>query len=59
MQKIFFSIGDLLESSFQVLVVLGWLPVISFSVIMFLGFLYWLKLQADYNRKAREKGTLA
>ncbi len=59
MQKIFFSIGDLLENTFQILVALGWLPVIGFSAIMFLGFLYWLRLQGRYNRQARQNGTLA
>jgi hypothetical protein len=59
MQQIAFTIGKLLEATFGLIVPLGWLPVSAFSLIMFFGFLYWLKIQGDYNRKARRDGTLA
>ena len=59
MQDISFAIGRFLEATFSILTVLGWLPVIAFSVIMFFGMLYWLNLQGRYNAKAKREGTLA
>jgi hypothetical protein len=59
MQQISFTIAHLLEATFQILVVLGWFPVIIFSVILFFGMIYWLNLQGRYNRKARQQGTIA
>jgi hypothetical protein len=59
MQQIFFSIAQLLEATFTVLPALGWLPPLAFSAIIFLGLLYWLSLQRNYDRKAKKEGTLA
>ena len=59
MQEISFTIAKLLEATFKILPALGWLPVTAFSLIMFLGMLYWLNLQGRYNRKAKQNGTLA
>ena len=58
MQDISFAIAHLLEWTFSILTVLGWMPVTAFTLIMAGGFLYWLMLQGRYNRQAREKGTL-
>ena len=58
MQDIAFAIGHFLEWCFKLLVNMGWFPVTLFTVIMFLGFIYWLNLQGRYNRKAKETNTL-
>lgn len=59
MQQISFAIGHFLESSFQILVALGWLPPVGIAVLLFVGLVYWLNLQARYNRKAEKDGTMA
>ncbi len=59
MQQIAFSIGQLLEATFTFLPALGWLPVIGFSVVIFLGLVYWMVMQARYDRKAKANNTLA
>ncbi len=59
MQEISFAIARVLEATFTILPALGWFPVIAFSLIMFLGFVYWLMLQGRYNRKAKRDGTIA
>ncbi len=58
MYKIFFAIGHFLEATFQILVVLGWVPVIIFTLILTFGFLYWLFLQRKLTEKARHQGSL-
>lgn len=59
MQQIAFTIGHLLESTFTVLPVLGWLPPIVFSVVIFIGLVVWMSLQARYDRRAKANNTLA
>ena len=59
MQQISFAIGHFLESSFQVLVVLGWIPPVGIVLLLAGGLVYWLRLQAKYNRKAEKDGTMA
>ena len=59
MQQISFAIGHFLESSFQVLVALGWLPPVGIALLLAGGLVYWLRLQAKYNPKAEKDGTMA
>lgn len=59
MQQIAFSIGQLLESTFTILPVLGWLPSIAISLIIAFGLVFWMVLQSRYDRKAKANGTLA
>lgn len=59
MQQISFAIGHFLESSFQVLVALGWIPPVGIALLLGGGLVYWLRLQAKYNRKAEKDGTMA
>jgi hypothetical protein len=59
MQQISFAIAQLLEATFSILPALGWLPPVAFTLIIFLGLVYWLVLQGRYNRKAKQDGTLA
>lgn len=59
MQQISFSIAQLLEATFTILPALGWLPPVAFSLVIFLGLVYWMMLQARYDRKAKRDGTLA
>lgn len=58
MQSIFFAIGHFLEATFKGLSALGWLPVIGISVVLGIGFLYWMNLQGKYSAKAKRDGTL-
>lgn len=59
MQQTFFAIGHFLEWTFTLLSSMQWLPVVAMTVVMFLGFGYWLLLQSRYNKKARANGTIA
>ncbi|MEX1132807.1 MAG: hypothetical protein WEC15_06255 [Flavobacteriales bacterium] len=59
MQQISFTIAHLLEATFTFLPTLGWLPPLVFSAGIFLGLVYWMTLQARYDRKAKQDGTLA
>jgi hypothetical protein len=59
MQQISFTIAQLLEATFTILPALGWLPPVLFTVVIFLGLVYWMMLQARYDRKAKQNGTLA
>jgi hypothetical protein len=59
MQQISFTIAHLLEATFTILPALGWLPPLVFSATIFLGLIYWMSLQAKYDRKAKQNGTLA
>jgi len=59
MQQISFAIGHFLESSFQVLVILGWIPPVGIALLLTGGLVYWLRLQARYDRKAQKDGTMA
>ena len=59
MYKIFFAIGHFLETTFSILVAMGWLPVILISIILAVGLVYWLVLQDRYNKEARRRGTIA
>jgi hypothetical protein len=57
MQQIAFATGHFLESTFTILSAMGWLPVWAISVVMGFGLIYWLNMQARYNRKAAKEGT--
>ena len=60
MQKIFFSIGRLMETTFDwLLTPFGWMPVAAIGSLLFVGMVYWLFLQGKYNQQAASKGTLA
>lgn len=60
MQEVFFSIARFVEATFDwLLVPFGWLPIILFSLILGFGALYWLMLQARFNRRAKERNELA
>lgn len=57
MTHFWYSIGHALQASFQwLLVSVGWLPVTVISIVLAIGFLYWLSVQAKYSRRAKEKG---
>lgn len=58
LKDIVWWIADLLEQSFQILPQLGNLPNIAFLLLVILGFLVWLKMQRDFNKKAEREGTL-
>ena len=58
MQDIAFAIGHLMENTFKILRAMGWMPVIGISIVLSVGFVYWLYLQGKYNAKAKKDGTL-
>lgn len=56
MNHVWYGIGHFLQKTFNwLLVSFGWAPVVVFSVLLFIGVLYWLNLQAKYNRRAKER----
>lgn len=58
MQSIYFAIGHTLEATFVFLAAMGWLPPIVISVVLAIGFLFWMNLQGKYSAKAKRDGTL-
>jgi hypothetical protein len=51
-------LADFLRMTFEILPQLRNLPNIAFLLLACLGFLIWLKMQRDYNKKAEREGTL-
>ena len=51
-------LADFLRATFQILPQLGNLPNIAFLFLVIIGFLVWMKMQNDYNKKAEREGTL-
>ncbi len=59
LQDILESIGDALVWSFETfLEPAGNIPNNLFIILGFVGFGVWMKMQADYNRKAEQEGGL-
>ncbi len=56
--NLFQSIGDFFEWSFIYIQKLDNLPNYFFIAIGFIGFIYWMREQARYNREARESGGM-
>ncbi len=53
-----YGLGDLLEMTFEILPPLGNLPNILFSLIIFGSLVYWMKELSNYNKKAKQEGTI-
>jgi hypothetical protein len=53
-----YALGDFIESTFVIIEKGGNTVNNFFIVVGFVLFFYWLKKQADYNKEAKEKGTL-
>lgn len=58
-----YGIGDLIYSSFELLKITAWSNQDSlvnwfYIVAMFVLVVVWVKVQADYNKKAQQNGTL-
>lgn len=51
-------LADYLKMTFEILPQLRNLPNIAFLSLIAIGFLIWLKMQRDYNKKAEREGTL-
>lgn len=51
-------LADYLRMTFEILPQLRNLPNIAFLSLIAIGFLIWLKMQRDYNKKAEREGTL-
>ncbi|GIV41141.1 MAG: hypothetical protein KatS3mg034_0451 [Vicingaceae bacterium] len=53
-----YGLGDAIASTFVILKTIG--PLMNALCIIggFAGIAIWLKMQADYNREAEQKGTL-
>ncbi|MFK7758041.1 MAG: hypothetical protein AB8B53_14015 [Flavobacteriales bacterium] len=59
MNSILRSIGDLITWTFDtVLVPLGQLPNYAFIALGVVGLFLWLSMQAKYNKKAQNQGTI-
>jgi hypothetical protein len=56
MTKIWFSIGQFLQATFNMLLVTaGWAPVALFMLVLAFGAIYWMNAQAKYTRRAKER----
>ncbi len=53
-----YLLGDLFTWSFKALPALGNLPNYIFAVLMASGVVYWLNMQVNFSKEAREKGTI-
>ncbi len=59
LQDILQPIGDAIVWSFETLLVpLGNYPNTLFTLLGFVGLGIWLKMQGNYNKKAKEEGSL-
>ncbi len=56
--EIVYGLGDLLEGTFTILPVLGNLPNILFSFIIFAGLVYWVMELKKYKAAALRDGTI-
>lgn len=56
--EIVYGLGDLIEMTFEILPLLGNLPNILFSLIIFGSLVYWLKELSNYNKKAKQEGSI-
>lgn len=55
---IVYGLGDLLTATFEILPVLGNLPNILFSAIIFAGLVYWILELKKYKAIAKREGTI-
>ena len=53
-----YALGDLFTSIFKIFPALGNLPNFMFAILMAGGVIYWLNLQINFSKKARENGTI-
>ncbi|MCB0401313.1 MAG: hypothetical protein KDD41_04470 [Flavobacteriales bacterium] len=59
MTEFIYSLGDLFYWLFEnTLEPLGMFPNWSFLMLGFGGLFFWLKMQKDFNEKAKSEGTL-
>ncbi len=58
MDEIVWPIADLLKWTFKLLPAAGNAPNIAALLLGIIGLIYWLRLQARYDREAEERGTL-
>ncbi len=56
--EIVYGLGDLIEMTFEILPLLGNLPNILFSLIIFGCLVYWMKELSNYNKKAKQEGSI-
>ena len=58
MTDIFYGIGNFFQWTFQFMRGMGNAPNIFFWLIIGFLILTWLRMQAKYNKEAKEKGTI-
>ena len=56
--EIVYGLGDLLAATFKILPVLGNLPNILFSLVIFGGLVYWIMELKNYKVEAKRNGTM-
>jgi len=49
-----YGLGEVTEATFVVLEVLGNIPNIIFTLVIFVGFIYWLMELVKYKRRAED-----
>ncbi|MGB0167364.1 MAG: hypothetical protein ACPF8V_10985 [Luteibaculum sp.] len=59
LEEILVPIGEAITWSFETLLVpLGNMPNTIFTILGFVGLAVWLNMQAKYNKKAKQEGSL-
>jgi hypothetical protein len=58
MTELAYSLGDLFQWTFGILIALGNIPNYLIIVLGFVGLFYWLNLQKKYSRDDKEAGRL-
>lgn len=53
-----YGLGEMIEATFVVLELLGNFPNILFTLVIFVGFIYWLNELVKYRRKAEKSGKI-
>jgi len=53
-----YGLGDLLEASLSILPTLGNIPNILFSLVIFVGLVYWIFELGKYKKEAHRNGTI-
>ena len=56
--EIIYETGDLLTATFKILPVLGNIPNVIFSLVIFFGLIYWIRELGNYKKEAQRNGTI-
>lgn len=56
MRDFFFGFGHICQDIFDVLLVKpGWILPVTFAIVLAFGAIYWMRAQAKYTARAKER----